>query len=940
MTLRSVFCLLAATALSGCALFGSINPLGEPREPTLASLGKQQVELEADQSIADGRQKAAATYREALAATANPRMEAEALRRLADLELEFAEEALIEREQLPAGNEFDDAIALYQSLLVRHPDDPGHDRVLYQLARAQENANRESEALATLDRLVAAFPESAYLSEAQFRRGEMLFRARRYGNAERAYEAVLALGEGNRYFAPALYKHGWALFKQSLHEESLASFFDLLDHQLIKDGALRDTKKLGKAQRELVEDSLRAVSISLSYFADSNSVDQWLAVRDPLYLPLVYTSLADLYVGQERYADAAETLRSFVQLRPLHAEAPAFGLRVIATWQLGSFPSRELEAREDFVSRYVPDASYWAENEPQPAVLKAVEQHLGELAQHYHALYQAMPDDEKNRSRRAVAATHAIGYYARSLKHFPQRESAGDNSFLMAELLFEVYRFDEAASAYERAAYDVPEFTQRAEAGYAALLAYNAHEKTLAEPELAPWRARAMTSALRFADSFPGHPEANAVLLRVAEDKFAQGEFKQALTLAGRVLQAEPAATDGLLTNAWLLSGHAEFERADFLAAEAAYAQVLVRLPEADPRRMPLLEKQAAAVYKQGELARESADFATAAEAFARAARVLPGSKLAAVASYDQADMLMQANDWAAAAASLATFIAKHPQHQLVGDARRRLVAAHEGGEDQESAAEALLAVADNSTDEDEREASLWQAAEKFEGAKAPNRALAVYERYVASFPARFDAAMEARNKLVELNRAAANDAAVVKWQRGIISAHQGAGAAATARSRTLAAHASMALALPLIEQYRAVSLKAPLKKALKQKKVRMEAALAALKEATGYQIVEINTHATYQIAALYGHMGQALLDSERPGKLSAEELEQYEMLLEEQAFPFEEKAIELHEANVARLGDGVFDEHIQASLDALAALLPARYAKRETSEDAVAQIH
>ncbi len=45
-----------------------------------------------------GREKAAATYREALAATANPRMEAEALRRLADLELEFAEESLLESE--------------------------------------------------------------------------------------------------------------------------------------------------------------------------------------------------------------------------------------------------------------------------------------------------------------------------------------------------------------------------------------------------------------------------------------------------------------------------------------------------------------------------------------------------------------------------------------------------------------------------------------------------------------------------------------------------------------------------------------------------------------------------------------------------------------------------------------------------------------------------
>ena len=40
---------------------------------------------------------------------------------------------------------------------------------------------------------------------------------------------------------------------------------------------------------------------------------------------------------------------------------------------------------------------------------------------------------------------------------------------------------------------------------------------------------------------------------------------------------------------------------------------------------------------------------------------------------------------------------------------------------------------------------------------------------------------------------------------------------------------------------------------------------------------------------------------SERPKKLSKAELEQYNVLLEEQAFPFEEKAAELHEVNAHR---------------------------------------
>ena len=59
-------------------------------------------------------------------------------------------------------------------------------------------------------------------------------------------------------------------------------------------------------------------------------------------------------------------------------------------------------------------------------------------------------------------------------------------------------------------------------------------------------------------------------------------------------------------------------------------------------------------------------------------------------------------------------------------------------------------------------------------------------------------------------------------------------------------------------------------------------------------------------------------------------------MLLEEQAFPFEEEAIQLHEVNAARTKDGIYDEWVQKSFAALAELLPARYAKAEIGETLV----
>src|SRR6185295_5357315 len=151
-----------------------------------------------------------------------------------------------------------------------------------------------------------------------------------------------------------------------------------------------------------------------------------------------------------------------------------------------------------------------------------------------------------------------------------------------------------------------------------------------------------------------------------------------------------------------------------------------------------------------------------------------------------------------------------------------------------------------------------------------------------------------------------------------------------TDRSRLLAARASLELARPRDEMARAIRLTVPLDRALLAKKAAMEQALSAYARAAQYGVAEVSTPATYAMAELYRHLGKALLDSERPRDLSPDELEQYQVLLEEQAFPFEEKAIEIHESNAQRAAGGIYDDWVRKSFVALAELKPARYARNE----------
>jgi hypothetical protein len=195
---------------------------------------------------------------------------------------------------------------------------------------------------------------------------------------------------------------------------------------------------------------------------------------------------------------------------------------------------------------------------------------------------------------------------------------------------------------------------------------------------------------------------------------------------------------------------------------------------------------------------------------------------------------------------------------------------------------------------------------------------------------------MEARAKLLEAAQKSHNIDRERFWQREIVKVDSQAGAARTDRTKYLAAKAQLALAEPARDQFRSIRLVAPLKKTLAAKRKALEGALEGYKAANDYQVAEVTTAATFEMAELYRTLGKDVMSSERPKGLSKDELEQYDSLLEEQAFPFEEQAIKMHQVNVVRAKDGVYDDSVKKSYRALAELKPAQFGKTELTQDVV----
>lgn len=929
--LRMLIALTLSSAIALPAFAAEQTTTTKPAR-TIRDLEKKEVKVNPDPPSDVKTQQAIEQYRRFLEMESqNEKMRAEAMRRLGDLQVEVDENARAGEGEF-GGLGVDEAVQLYEGLLKTYPNYERNDVVMYQLARAYEAKAQPEKALVVLDKLVTTYPRSQWLVESQFRRGEILFSLGRYRDAENAYAAVTTPGADTGFFEQGLYKLGWSLFKQSRGEESVSAFLRMLDRVLVQDGRLRARDSLSRPERELTDDALRAIAITYSDLDGPESLDAALVQRgDPPYAHQLYEALGNFYIEKERYQDAALAYEAFAKRRPDDRYAPSLQMRTIEAYAKGGFAALVIEGKKSFVERYAFGSAFWRERTvtDAPEVAAQLKSNQKDLAEYYYALAQKdkKPEDYASAAR----------WYRAMLDSFPQDPEAPGNRFTLGEVLFESGRFAEAAKEYETAAYDYPAHPKSAAAGYAALVSYQKHEPALQGQPKAVWHQQGIESALMFATSFPEHPESARVQTKADEDLFALNDFERVIEVSTSILERNPPVERKLARSATTLLAHSLFDRGRFGEAEAAYVKVQGFLPANDPDRANIEERLAAAIYKQAEAKRTAGDSTGAVDDFLRVAALAPNSKARSNAEYDAASILLQNKQWERAAQVLETFRRNYPNHELVPDATRSLAVAYlELGRGTQAAAELEKVAAREQESVEVRRAALWQAAELYDKAASPTNAARLYANYVTQYPSPLDPAMDARQKLADMAKAQ-NDVKVrSQWLDEIIRADKSAGAARTDRSKYLAARATIETADVPVALFNSLKLTAPLNKSLKGKRDAMEKTLAVYGQALDYGVAEVTTQATYGMAELYRQLASDLMASERPKNLDADAKEQYDVLLEEQAFPFEEKAIELHETNAQRTGDGIYDQWVQRSFDVLAKLKPARYAKTEISEDYV----
>lgn len=871
----------------------------------------------------------------------NDRSRLNALKRLAELDMDDTDEMLKKKEQLEQNRKdqindrlykerLKSTIKLLKTSLKDYPNARNNDELLYQLARAYdqkgESQKGESrEAIEALTKLVDTYPKSQFYVESQFRIAEDAFSLQDYSTAEYSYTEVILSRNNEIFYSKSLFKRGWSRFKQHYYLQAVDDFL-----AAVQQHEFAAIEKLDKSEREQFDEYFRAISLAFSYQGDSKALYRYFKnLPDFKYTYHSYSRLSALYLKQQRYSDAVDIHQQFINQFPASDNIPYSHLKIIDIWEQSGFYNKVYEAVEPFYLQYNPSSSYWRNQNKNSNVNRAIRRALKKyvilMSAYHHNKYQQSnsPSDYKK----------TASWYERYLRHYSAYAQQDNIYFLYGELLTQINKNRLAFKYYELAAYD-NDLIAHKDAAYATITLSN----KLLIKDKKEYVHKHLDYAFKYAQKYSGEERAQVIMQHAAELAYHSEKYKTCIEFSDLLLAAKTANKHGYISG---LKAASYFKLEEYSEAETIYSGLLKTGGFKNGQQKQVQDKLALAIYRQGEQALSNNDTAQAIHHYSRISSLAPDSDISATGLYDSIALNMQQKQWKTAIASSKHFQTLYPDHKLKSDISKKLSVAYLRSNQGLKAAWEFEKISNQSENINAQKSALWQAAELFQEKNKIDAAIRSYQDYSRKFKKPYSQYIEAMNILAELYTQQGSIKNADTWRNNIIKADEAVlNNVKTERTNTITSNAYLNLARHEKARFDKFKLTLPLKTSLSRKKTAMQRSVRLYARASQNKFYRISTEATYSIAEIYRKFSHELLVSDRPKNLSEEELDQYEILLEDQAFPFEDKAIEFFEINLSRIKDGLYNDWIKKSYRQLIDLFPVRYNRKPKLDDHVTEMY
>jgi TolA-binding protein len=830
---------------------------------------------------------------------------AETRYRLADLELLAAREqfrarmagflggapdskAIQNRSLAPFVN-YAPAIAQYEAILREDPSYAHTDAVLFNLGMILADDGR-ADAMQYLTRLVTAFPASPDVQEAWLRMGNDRFDARDFAGSIPLFTHA-AEGSDASFTAMALYKLGWSEFEQERFDDATDSFARLIDHYDRHADIARKIDLRKEAEECLVHTLARAggAGAFTRYFDRAGHRD---------YEARVLASLASLFRGSSLFAEAAECETLWLARYPDDPTAFETAERLVDTYQQWNKPGLAREAKRAQADRFLPGTAWYRAQKDDHVRAEATE-----FARSAYREMAAFRHAQAKTGNQPEAWRDALAQYEAYLAHWPDANDSPRLHLLAGDAAAHIDAYP-AAMRHLNASMTSDSLALVHEAAWQRVAVADAwYRRSERDAHANTGSDSLATLVLKTGDEFIARfstdPRCADIAWRQGNVALAHGRYDDAASRLDSFGAQYPA--DRRALPAVMRSADARYRLDEFEPAGATYEKALTiartakrdSLATALQTTIPTCYYQAAERVAKADTTRGERD---AAPMFARVARAWPRFSHADLALYRAGLGYASGQQYSDATAAWEELLRVHPKSEYARDSAAQIALVAEKSGNTVAAATAYESFASSYPKDPDAPGALLKAADLRAAAGDTAGAEKARSQFLTAFPGEVASVMQIR-----AGRAQKELAATASAPTGApVSSLLGKGSQSELKAYLALAAAHPDLASPSIlaqcdflkaeeahTAYAALKLKQPLAKSIAKKKANLEATIALYEQCSKRGVSEYTRASAHRIGQSLIEFGDALVASERPKGLGAEDLAAYNDVITEQSNTF-----------------------------------------------------
>ena len=374
-----------------------------------------------------------------------------------------------------------EAMKIYEEIREGYPKYPRMPEVLFALGQNLWSTGRYDDAVAVYGELIKNYEKSPLVADAWLAFGEYYFNNAALHRALKSYEYA-ASDKRSRVYGFALYKQGWCYYNLSDWKKALNKFRATVFYSEASEdiGGENRISLAREAQKDFVKTYAHVGDARKARYelADLLSEDD---CKSEKCLKLL-EGLGSVWAEQGQFEDASILFSQLIKERPGNTRNPYYQGKIVDLTSRGGNKDRVIAETRRLVDLYNGLADVVAKSTGGDAKAQEARQNLEEakvLAESTVRRLAQLWNREASKTRQKKTYTHALALYSDYLKLWPTTKYAYEMRFQMADLLYKLERFDEAATAYRQTVEADPKGKYVVDAANDGILAVEEHLKDL-----------------------------------------------------------------------------------------------------------------------------------------------------------------------------------------------------------------------------------------------------------------------------------------------------------------------------------------------------------------------------------------------------------------------------------------------------------------------------